>query len=168
MQKTVLSCGLIVLNEDGELLLGHSTGSSFWDLPKGLIDAGEDPLGCALREAREEFGLGFAPERLQDLGRHAYYRGKDLHLFGVATTRMETPLEGCACASHFEHPVHHTMLPEIDAYAWADHAALPRLLAHSMHRLLCVRGLLAHARRQLEPQPSTRPCQKPPFTSPRC
>lgn len=149
MSKTSLSCGLLVLNESRQLLLGHSTGSHFWDLPKGLIDPGETPLDCALREAREEFGLRFAPVQLRDLGRHAYYRGKDLHLFAVATTRAATPLAACACTSHFEHPVTHALLPEIDAFTWANADTLPDLLAHSMHRLLCVRGLLAEAQRQL-------------------
>ena len=83
MSSTLLSCGLLVINEQGELLVGHSTGSTHWDLPKGLIDPGETPIACALREAREEFGLVFGPERLVDLGRHAYYRGKDLHLCGA-------------------------------------------------------------------------------------
>ena len=40
----LLSCGLLVINERGELLVGHSTGSTLWDLPKGLIDPGETPL----------------------------------------------------------------------------------------------------------------------------
>ena len=28
-----------------------------WDFPKGLVEAGEDPLACARREVREETGL---------------------------------------------------------------------------------------------------------------
>ena len=65
-----LSCGLLVLNERDELLVGHSTGSFHWDLPKGLLDEGEQPMDCALREAHEEFGLEFPTNRLVDLGRH--------------------------------------------------------------------------------------------------
>ena len=41
----------------------------------------------------------------------------------------------------------HALLPEIDAFTWANTDTLPDLLAHSMHRLLCVRGLLAEAQR---------------------
>jgi 8-oxo-dGTP pyrophosphatase MutT (NUDIX family) len=144
-----LSCGLLVLDERGELLVGHSTGSNHWDLPKGLIDPGEAELACALREAREEFGLAFAPARLIDLGRHAYYRGKDLHLFAVDTTKAETPAEACRCTSYFEHYVSGRRVPEIDRFAWADDASLPRLLARSMRRLLLERGLLARARTRL-------------------
>ena len=29
-----------------------------WDFPKGLVEAGEDPLACARREVGEETGLG--------------------------------------------------------------------------------------------------------------
>lgn len=143
---TQLSCGLLVVDEHGGLLVGHSTGSSHWDLPKGLIDPGEAPLVCALREAREEFGLAFAPDRLIDLGRHAYYRGKDLHLFAVGTTKAETPADGCRCTSYFDHYVSGRRVPEIDRFAWADDASLPRMLARSMRRLLFERGLLARAR----------------------
>ena len=142
----LLSCGLLVINERGELLVGHSTGSTLWDLPKGLIDPGETPLACALREAREEFGLDFAATPVDDLGRHPYYRGKDLHLFAVAADSAAIRPQDCRCASFFDEPRSGARLPEIDAYAWADEARLGLLLGASMKRLLLGKGLLAGAR----------------------
>lgn len=142
----LLSCGLLVINEQGELLVGHSTGSPRWDLPKGLLDAGETPIECARREGQEEFGLAFAPTRLVDLGRFAYYRGKDLHLFAVRTTTAETRPERCHCTSHFEATPGGALRPEIDAYAWADNDTLRRLLGQSMRRLLLDKNLLEVAR----------------------
>jgi 8-oxo-dGTP pyrophosphatase MutT (NUDIX family) len=143
MHETKLSCGLLVLNELDELLIGHSTGNYIWDLPKGLVDEGETPLNCALREAREEFGLLFTPDRLTDLGRHAYYHGKDLHLFLVQTTTKETNLDDLRCTSFFEHPVSGQTLLEIDGFAWADDSLLRRRLGKSMKMLLLDKGLLA-------------------------
>lgn len=147
MTETRLSCGLLVLNEADELLIGHSTGNFIWDLPKGLIDEGEDALSCALREAREEFGLEFPPQRLTDLGRHRYYSGKDLHLFAVRTNSAETRLDDLHCTSFFEHPVTGKTLLEIDGFAWTDPSQLGRRLGKSMKRLLLDSGLLARARR---------------------
>lgn len=147
MTATQLSCGLLVINECDALLVGHSTGSLHWDLPKGLIEAGEDPLTCALREAREEFGLDFSPERLIDLGRHAYYRGKDLHLFAVRTSSVETRPDHCHCTSYFAHYTTGRRVPEVDDFAWADDAQLDTMLAKSMRRLLLDKALLAHARK---------------------
>ena len=146
MRETKLSCGLLVLNELGELLIGHSTGNSIWDLPKGLIDEGETPQNCALREAREEFGLLFTPDRMTDLGRHAYYNGKDLYLFWVQTTTQETTLDDLRCTSFFEHPVSGQTLLEIDDFAWADDSQLRRRLGKSMKRLLLDKGLLAQCK----------------------
>jgi 8-oxo-dGTP pyrophosphatase MutT (NUDIX family) len=146
MRATKLSCGLLVLNELGELLIGHSTGNFIWDLPKGLIDEGETPLNCALREAREEFGLQFEPERLTDLGRHAYYRGKDLHLFWGKTTTQETCLDDLRCTSYFEHPVSGQTLLEIDGFVWADESQLQRRLGKSMKMLLLDAGLLSQCK----------------------
>lgn len=146
MAETKLSCGLLVLNELGELLIGHSTGNFIWDLPKGLIDEGEDALTCALREAREEFGLAFPPNRLTDLGRHRYYFGKDLHLFAVQTSTRETRLDDLRCTSFFEHPVTNKTMLEIDGFAWADQALLGRRLGKSMRRLLLDSRLLAKAK----------------------
>ncbi len=146
MMATQLSCGLLVINERGELLVGHSTGSTHWDLPKGLIDEGESPMACAMREAREEFGLEFPTGRLVELGRYAYYRGKDLHLFCVGTTSTETRAEHCRCTSYFDHYMTGKRAPEVDGFAWSDDAQLRVRLAKSMKRLLLDKGLLAHAR----------------------
>ena len=143
MSETKLSCGLLVINEFGELLVGHSAGNTIWDLPKGMIDEGEDAMGCALREAREEIGLKFAPGRLTDLGQYAYYKGKDLHLFWVRTTTKETQLDDMRCTSFFEHYVTKQTMPEIDGYAWADEPQLRHRLGKSMRRLLLDKGILA-------------------------
>ena len=150
MKPIQLSCGLLVINERDELLLGHSTGSAHWDLPKGLIEPGEEPLPCALREAKEEFGLNFSPDRLIDLGRHAYYPGKDLHLFTVSTTSAETDLRHLHCTSYFDHHVTGQNLPEVDGFAWAGAVELETMLFKSMKRLLLNHGLLATARKLID------------------
>ena len=51
-----LSCGILILNAQHELLLCHVTGQDHWDLPKGGAHADESPLQAALRETREETG----------------------------------------------------------------------------------------------------------------
>ena len=37
----MISCGVIILNEFDEILMGHSTGNTFYDLPKGGVEEGE-------------------------------------------------------------------------------------------------------------------------------
>jgi 8-oxo-dGTP pyrophosphatase MutT (NUDIX family) len=54
----VLSAGIIPIRRTGEgwrVLVLRAYRN--WDFPKGLIDAGEDPLTAAKREATEETGL---------------------------------------------------------------------------------------------------------------
>ena len=87
-----LSCGILVLNPQSELLLCHVTGAWHWDIPKGSAEPGEAPLAAALRETREECGIDFAGRALTDLGRMAYRPRKDLHLYAVLTERF-APLQ---------------------------------------------------------------------------
>jgi len=54
----VLSAGIIPIRRTGQgwrVLVLRAYRN--WDFPKGLIDAGEDPLTAAKREATEETGL---------------------------------------------------------------------------------------------------------------
>ncbi len=50
-----LSSGVVVLREDaGEWLLLLLRAYRSWDFPKGMVEAGEQPLAAAAREVREE------------------------------------------------------------------------------------------------------------------
>jgi 8-oxo-dGTP pyrophosphatase MutT (NUDIX family) len=53
---TIKAGGGLVKNESGEILFMFRRGK--WDLPKGKLDPGESLEDCALREVREETGVG--------------------------------------------------------------------------------------------------------------
>ncbi|MFN7117942.1 MAG: NUDIX hydrolase [Saprospiraceae bacterium] len=53
--KIIEAAGGVVVNTDGKILLIFRR--SFWDLPKGKIDAGETKEAAAVREVQEETGL---------------------------------------------------------------------------------------------------------------
>ena len=75
-----------------DVLLIYRRGA--WDLPKGKRDAGETVEACALREVREEVGIGEALEIVEPLGPtvHTYpekgkYRIKTTHWFLMRTSQ---------------------------------------------------------------------------------
>jgi 8-oxo-dGTP pyrophosphatase MutT (NUDIX family) len=111
-----LSCGVVILNADHELLLCHVTGQNHWDLPKGGIDAGESPLQAALRETREETSLRLRDDSLIDLGRFQYTTKKNLHLFATCVPRID--VRQLRCESHYRDRFSGRRLPEMDGYGW--------------------------------------------------
>jgi 8-oxo-dGTP pyrophosphatase MutT (NUDIX family) len=58
MPERILSAGVVVVRQDQEgwrvLLL---RAYNYWDCPKGVVEAGEEPLATARREVREETGI---------------------------------------------------------------------------------------------------------------
>jgi len=58
MADRVLSAGVVVVRRaaDGWRVLLLRV-YNYWDFPKGVIEAGEDPLAAAQREVREETGI---------------------------------------------------------------------------------------------------------------
>lgn len=131
----ITSCGLVILNEDGEVLLCHATDTHHWDIPKGQPDPNEARIATALRETREETGLRIAPERLLDLGLFSYRRDKDLYLFAIRLTRAQVDIAHCTCSSLFARPRDGRMIPEMDAYRWLTPDAVPRFASGSLTRL---------------------------------
>jgi 8-oxo-dGTP pyrophosphatase MutT (NUDIX family) len=47
-----------------------------WQLPKGLVDAGETPTQAAVREVREEAGINATPDQLIEKVEY-WYQGKE-------------------------------------------------------------------------------------------
>jgi len=136
VRACAVSCGTLVCDADGRLLLGHVTGTACWDIPKGMRDPGETTLAAAMRELREECGAVFAPERFADLGEFAYRRDKRLHLYRVEAGNELGDLSQLACTSWFPH--HKTGRPtlEMDAFRWAGRAEVSRLCWPRMANLL--------------------------------
>jgi 8-oxo-dGTP diphosphatase len=61
--------GVGVFVRHGErLLVVRSTYQSWWGLPGGRVDRGEEPRAAAARELREEASIDVAPEALAALG----------------------------------------------------------------------------------------------------
>jgi len=129
-----LSCGVLIVNAERELLLCHVTGQRHWDLPKGGMAAGESPLDTALRETAEETGLELDGTALTDLGRFDYRRRKTLHLFATLMPRLDVGT--LRCASHFSDLASGQRLPEMDGYAWFAFADAPRHTGARMSAVL--------------------------------
>jgi 8-oxo-dGTP pyrophosphatase MutT (NUDIX family) len=58
MEPKTLSAGVIVVRREGgawQYLLLRAF--QYWDFPKGIVEAGEEPLEAARREVEEETGL---------------------------------------------------------------------------------------------------------------
>ena len=71
------SAGIVIT--DGDVVLGCK--SYQWDLPKGEIEEGEEPIDAAIRETKEETGLVVKKEKLTELGYYDYTKYKNLWLF---------------------------------------------------------------------------------------
>jgi 8-oxo-dGTP pyrophosphatase MutT (NUDIX family) len=135
MSGRTVSCGVVILNPQGDVLLCHATETSHWDVPKGASDPGESPREAALRELVEETGIVLDGDRLKDLGRFVYRRDKDLHLFAVRVSDDEVKVENCVCESYFPRYRDGTMIPEMDDFRWVDPLEVDRFASRSLARL---------------------------------
>jgi putative (di)nucleoside polyphosphate hydrolase len=127
-----VSCGTLVVNPQGKLLLGHATHTSHWDIPKGLQEEGETALQTAQRELLEEMGLEFDGALFQDLGVFDYRRDKRLHLFRLRSPETLDDLGHLRCSSHFPHHRTGEPTPEMDRFCWATRDQISQLCAPRM------------------------------------
>lgn len=96
MKEQKLSCGVVVARKSATgwvtLLL---RAYHHWDFPKGIREPGEDPMRAAMREVKEETGIGELSfewgDRYFETG--PYSRGKVARYF-VATTEKEDVVMG--------------------------------------------------------------------------
>jgi 8-oxo-dGTP pyrophosphatase MutT (NUDIX family) len=128
------SVGILITN--GSLYLAcHSTGNSFYDLPKGLQEEGEMPIEVCLRETKEETGILLNANELTDLGVFPYLRNKDLHLFMWVTQELPGT-DSLFCASFFEHPKSKKRIPEVDGYRYVSFEESEAVMTKNMARII--------------------------------
>ncbi|MBN8758729.1 MULTISPECIES: NUDIX hydrolase [Variovorax] len=132
MEKST-SCGVLVFDMAGQLLLCHASDSRYWDIPKGAVEGQEEGAQTAAREAAEECGFRLSPEQLRELGLFPYRKGKDLRLFAVLVRHFEA--KNCVCSS-FYIDRHGRRRPEMDGFRWAAFEQLPHFCAPSLVAVL--------------------------------
>jgi 8-oxo-dGTP pyrophosphatase MutT (NUDIX family) len=145
----IVSCGIVLLDPDGRVLLAHATGTNHWDIPKGQGEPGETEAQSACREMVEETGIHVAASRLIDLGRYVYRRDKDLHLFAARASADELDLSRCVCVSLFPRREDGVMIPEMDAWRWTVPDEVERFASRSLTRLFGTLLSLAELHRRL-------------------
>lgn len=132
------SCGIIIVNEYEQIFMGHSTGNKFYDIPKGGMEEGEEPIDAAIRECIEETSLVFKGENLIDLGEFSYNKEKRIHLFLTSVKKADIKFEELKCESYFEHFMTKKSVPEVDGFIWMDISPIEfdNKCAKSMARVL--------------------------------
>lgn len=131
-----ISCGVIIINEQEEMLMGHSTGNKFYDIPKGMLEENENPVCCALRECEEETSIILHESELKDLGEFKYNKEKNLHLFLVKRIKDTIDVKALVCNSMFEHFYTKKLQPEVDSFKWVSLNEINEHCAKSMGKLL--------------------------------
>lgn len=114
------SCGVLILNEHNELLMGHATGNKFFDIPKGMLEENESPLACAIRECKEETSLDLRNNILIELGLFKYNTKKNLHLFICTVKKENIIIKDLVCNSFFTNFYTKKLQPEVDFFEWIN------------------------------------------------
>lgn len=111
------SCGILIINENDEVLVGLSTGNNKYDIPKGQKEDGESTIEAAVRECKEETGLLFHKEHLTFVGYFNYSNYKDLVLYRTSVNSNDVCIQDLYCESTFTKK-DGTILPELSGYKW--------------------------------------------------
>jgi predicted NUDIX family NTP pyrophosphohydrolase len=154
------SAGLVVFREgEGapQVLLAHMGGpywarkdAGAWSIPKGELDAGEDPLAGARREYAEELGHPAPDGEPIELGEVRQGSGKRVVAFAVAGDFDPAQLR--PGTFELEWPPRsgrRQAFPEVDRVAWFDLATARHKLVRGqlplLDRLAGARGWLAES-----------------------
>lgn len=102
-----------------------------WDLPKGLVDAGEDHFSAAIREAHEEIGLdGFTfPWGHESRDTAPYRAGKMLKVVRVFLAHSAQGDAYLPVSASLGRPEHHEL-------RWVEFVAARSLLPARFHPML--------------------------------
>jgi len=127
---SVHSAGILCYRFQGQVLevfLAHPGGpfwakrdAGAWSIPKGLIEADEDPFAAARREFREETGFD-ANGTFLELGQLKQHSGKIVHAWAVQMDLDATQLKSNTFSLEWPKGSGHVReYPEVDKGAWFE------------------------------------------------
>jgi putative (di)nucleoside polyphosphate hydrolase len=132
--------GVMLFNSDGRVFVGRRSDrseegvdSTWWQMPQGGLDAGEDPEAGARRELAEETGVKSArfvakardwliydlPSELVGIAWHGRYRGQKQMWFAARFEGPESEIDLGPRDGHEQ---------EFDAWQWVTLQELPALV----------------------------------------
>lgn len=116
MSKVISSA--VLFTDKNKFLAVHPTGSigNHWDLPKGRIDDGENPIDTAVREFKEETGISLDKSKLKHIGKFPLHNEKDIILFLYIIDELPS-LSSLKCTSTTTKAFKSKkVVPEVDEY----------------------------------------------------
>jgi 8-oxo-dGTP pyrophosphatase MutT (NUDIX family) len=134
----VISCGVIIQDQHGRVLLGHMTNHEYWDFPKGKMEDGESEEQAAIRETKEEANIELDPENLVLLASNQPYRkGKRLSLFNYKVD--EFSLFDIKCNSF----VTGQNFTEFDEFIFVEPSEFKKYLSPAMNKYIETNNIIA-------------------------
>lgn len=121
----VLAAGIFLVNKDNELLICHPTNHpiTFWSIPKGKVEDGEEIIDAAIRETYEECNVNLTnANSLITLGIVTYtHKKKALQSYLCLETKnpkIDFDSFDLKCNSNV--PEDRGGFPEMDDYMWVS------------------------------------------------
>lgn len=139
MGKLRKKAGLIIINKDNKVLIGHPTNHSqtVWSLPKGLVEEGESLYDAAVRETYEETNVDFRDMDLKytELSEQ-FYNNKKKSLVAFVIREDENDFDSSEfdlkCNSNVPDDASwNAGLPEMDDYRWVTLDEVRELLHYT-------------------------------------
>lgn len=118
----IVAAGIFLVRNDNRFLVGHPTHhrATFWSIPKGRTEDGENPVDAAIRELFEETNVNIPKySKIHTLSPVNYSSGKKiLHPFVLFEGENEFICDDfeLKCNSFFT--IEDNQVPEMDAFRW--------------------------------------------------
>jgi 8-oxo-dGTP pyrophosphatase MutT (NUDIX family) len=124
----------ILIHDENYLLMGHSSGNDFFDIPKGVQKMGEDHYDTMIRETYEEFNIDLTvfSNSIRYLGEFDYSIYKSLLLYELKVEYLQltnnklfinNEVFNLKCYSYFT--INNSRMLEMDYFELIDKRTIP-------------------------------------------